>query len=141
MGFGSDRFHGSTNCQLLTANRQHLQPLNQVSSRLLTHARDFVIRVAELVAACRDVLITRLVDGHGEGCTLERRDDLSIPDRILCGRTQFTAVQYVTNFRRWKRFSVDTHNQATAIDAVVQLKSLPGDRVAHTDRFIDDQIL
>ena len=126
---------------MLTANRQDSAPLKQGSSRLLTNARNFVISVAEFVAACRHVVIPRLVDGRGEGCALERCDDLSIPDRILCGRTQFTTVQYVTNFGRWKRFSVHTHNQATPIGTVEKVKSLPGDRITHTDRFIDDQIL
>src|SRR6266487_105723 len=44
-----------------------------------------VIGVAELVAARGDILVTHLVYGHGEGCVVERRDELAVLDLIRRG--------------------------------------------------------
>src|SRR5690348_1197905 len=105
---------------------------------LLSYRFDFVINVAEFVAARGEKLVAKTVDHHLEGCPLDRRDDAAVADLVIRCAPR-VGMHHVAHLLRIGQLAVDARDHAPATGSIGDLKPLIGHYVADLEGLANDQ--
>src|SRR5262249_19577719 len=135
------RSSSPTSVQVSTIRLRRYPHLSPDIDQILWWWNNLVIRIAELVAARGQILVTHLVDRDLEGRARKRRDDLAVEDGIRRGRAEIAALCQVPDLARLRDILVHMVNDVLAGVVIDLLKYFAGNGIAQPYKLADDQLL